>query len=139
MSAYSKLQTVYKDRDCLVAALNEHGYPIVETHDVAVPLVDYHGRQTRYTDPNGDYANVIVRRNHVGGAANDLGFLKQADGTYSAMVSAYDSHKHDTKWFNGLKQKYQDKVTTKVMKAKGLKLHSRTVVNGKLVVKYLQA
>lgn len=139
MSAYSKLQTVYKDRDCLVAALNGQGYPVVEVHDEAVPLVDYHGRQTRYTDANGDMANVIVRRNHVGGAANDLGFLKQADGTYSAMVSAYDSNKHDTKWFNGLKQKYTDKVTTKAAKKLGLKLHSRTVVNGKVIVKYLQA
>ena len=108
MSAYSKLETIYKDRDCLVAALNEQGYTTVEVHDVAQPLVDYHGRQTHYTDANGDMAHVIVRRNFVGGAANDLGILRQADGTYSAMVSQFDSSKHNTKWFNGLKQKYTE-------------------------------
>ena len=132
MSAYSELKSIYKDRDCLVAALNEQGYTTVETHDEAVALCGYHG------DLREQKANVIVRRRYVGGASNDLGFVKKEDGTYSAIVSDYDSSKHNTKWFTDLKDKYLDKVTTKEAKKKGLILHSRQVVNGKLVVKYLK-
>ena len=139
MSQYAKLEAQYTDRDCLVSALAEVGYTDVEVHDQAQQLFDYHGRATTYLDASGDKANVIVRRKFVGGAANDLGFVKGADGKYSAIVSRYDTGKHDTKWFNQLKDKYNDKVTTKEAKRQGLKLHSRTVVNGKLVVKYLQA
>ena len=132
MSAYSQFETIYRDRDCLVAALNEMGYATVEVHDEAVALVGYHG------DMRSQKANVIVRRQYVGCASNDLGFVKKEDGTYSAIVSDYDSSKHNTKWFTDLKDKYLDKVTTKEAKKKGLILHSRQVVNGKLVVRYLK-
>jgi hypothetical protein len=138
MSEYAKLEAQYKDRECLVEALKEQGYTTVEVHDEAVQLYDYCGRATTYLDASGDKANVIVRRQYVGGAANDLGFAKQADGKYAAIVSRFDTGKHNTKWFSQLKDKYLDKVTTKEAKKRGLKLHSRTVVNGKLVVKYLQ-
>src|ERR1035441_7442222 len=127
MSEYAKLEAQYKDRDCLVEALKEQGYPTVEVHDEAVQLYDYHGRATTYLDATGDKANVIVRRNFVGGAANDLGFAKQADGKYAAIVSRFDTGKHNTKWFSQLKDRYLDKVTTKEAKKRGLKLHSRTV------------
>ena len=138
MSQYAKLEAQYKDRDCLVSALAEQGYTTVETHDEAQQLFDYHGRATTYLDASGDKANVIVRRKYVGGAANDLGLVKGADGKYSAIVSRFDTGKHNTTWFNKLKDHYNDKVTTKEAERQGLKLHSRTVVNGKLVVKYLK-
>ena len=114
------------------------GYGTVEVHDTAQQLVDYHGQATTDLDASGDKANVIFRRNFVGGAANDLGFVKGADGKYSAIASHSDSVKHSAKWFNKLKDHYNDKVTTKEAKRQGLKLHSRTVVNGKLIVKYLK-
>ena len=132
MSAYATLETIYKDRDCLVAALAEQGYTTVEVHDEAQALVDYHG------DMRTQKANIIVRRQYVGGSSNDLGFVKKEDGTYAAIVSDFDSLKHDTKWFAGLKRSYTDKVTTKAAKKMGLILHSRQVVNGKLIVKYLK-
>ena len=132
MSAYAQLETIYKDRDCLVAALNEQGYTTVEVHDEAQALCGYHG------DLRQQKANVIVRRQYVGGSSNDLGFVKKEDGTYAAIVSDFDSRKHNTKWFTDLKDKYLDKVTAKEAKRRGLKLHSRQIVNGKLVVKYLK-
>jgi hypothetical protein len=138
MSQYAKLAAEYKDRDCLVGALNEQGYTDVEVHEQPQQLFDYTGRATTYLDAAGDKANIIVRRKFVGGAANDLGFVKGTDGKYSAIVSRFDTSKHDTKWFNKLKDSYNDKVTTKEAKRQGLKLHSRSVVNGKLVVKYLK-
>lgn len=141
MSEYAQYEGEYNDRECLVDALVEQGYARehIEVHENPQQLMDYHGRATTYLDKTGDKAEVIVRRQHVGGAANDLGFKKQADGKFAPIISAYDSGKHNTKWLTGLKDKYLDKVTTKQAKKLGLKLKSRNIVNGKLVVKYLQA
>jgi Protein of unknown function (DUF1257) len=139
MSQYGSFQTQYRDKECLIQALNDQGYSTVEVHEQAQQLFDYTGRATHYLDASGDKAEVIVRRQYVGGAANDLGFKKQADGTYSAIISRYDTGKHDTKWLNQLKGKYTERVTSKEAKRIGAKFHSRTVVNGKTVIRYLQA
>jgi hypothetical protein len=133
MSAYASLETQYKDRECLVAALGDMGYNDVEVHEEAQNLVGYHG------DTRAEKANVIVRRKFVGSAANDIGFVKTPAGTYSAIISQYDSGKHNTKWLDGLKKNYTERVVVKEARRQGLKLHSRTVVNGKVVVKYLKA
>lgn len=116
MSAYSKNKTIYKDRECLITALGEMGYSQekIELHEgVGAQLIDYCGRPTHYLDKNGDKANVIVRRKYVGSAANDLGFKLEEDGTYSAIVSAYDTGKHNSKWMTGLKAAYGEAVVRK--------------------------
>lgn len=66
-----------------------------------------------------------------------MGFKKEADGTYSAVVSAYDHHKHNTKWFDGLKKSYTEKVTVKEAKRMGLKPYKVSQVGGKKVIQYL--
>lgn len=134
MSAYAELKTSYKDRECLVGALADMGYKNVELHEgEGANLVGYHG------DARAEKANVIVRRKFVGQAANDLGFVRRADGTYGAIISKYDSGKHNAKWLDGLKKNYTERVVSKEARRQGLRLHSRTVVNGKVVVKYLAA
>ena len=132
MSAYASLETIYKDRECLVAALGDMGYNDVEVHEDAQNLVGYHG------DTRTQKANVIVRRKYVGLAANDIGWELQ-NGSYVQHISQYDSGKHNTKWLDGLKKNYTERVVSKEAKRQGLRLHSRTVVNGKTVIKYLQA
>jgi len=92
MSAYASLETQYKDRECLVAALGDMGYNDVEVHEDAQSLVGYHG------DTRTQKANVIVRRKFVGQAANDIGWELQ-NGSYVQHISQYDSGKHNT---NGL-------------------------------------
>lgn len=134
MSAYAELKTAFKDRDCLVAALADVGYKDVELHDgEGVPLVGYHN------DERPEKANVIVRRKHIGMSANDIGFVKRADGTFGAIISEFDSGKHNTKWMDGLRKNYTERVVAKEAKRQGLRLHSKTVVNGKTVVRYLAA
>jgi hypothetical protein len=108
------------------------GYNDVEVHEDAQNLVGYHG------DTRAQKANVIVRRKFVGQAANDIGWELQ-NGSYVQHISQYDSGKHNTKWLDGLKKNYTERVVSKEAKKQGLKLHSRTVVNGKVVVKYLKA
>lgn len=133
MSAYHTLKTQYKDRDCLVEALYEVGYTTVEVHEVAANLYGYHG------DMRAQRANVIVRRKFVGAAANDLGFVKGEGGMYNAIVSEYDSGKHDTTWFNNLKKSYTEKVGMKTALKNGFKFLGKSIVNGKPQLKWLDA
>ena len=139
MSEYRKNKTNYKDRECLVKALNEQGYTneMIELHEQPQQLYDYCGHATHYLDADGDKAEIIVRRKYVGGAANDLGFKKEADGTYSAIVSAYDSSKHNTKWMDGLKRAYGEAVIHKTAKRLNLKPYASKVVNGRKQIQYM--
>jgi hypothetical protein len=62
MSAFHTVRTLYKDPECLIAALAEMGYTEVEVHEVAQHLYGYHG------DKRNETANIIVRRKFVGSA-----------------------------------------------------------------------
>jgi hypothetical protein len=137
MSEFKQYETQFKDKECLKAALAEKGYNVVEDHEQPQQLYDYHGRPTTYLDKTGDKAEIIVRRTYVGGAANDLGFRKQSDGTYSAIISAYDSGRHNTKWMVDLKKSYTEKVTVKEAKRLNLKPYKVSQQGGKKVLQYL--
>jgi hypothetical protein len=131
MSAYHTQKTQYKDKACLIAALGDQGYNTVEDHEVATNLVGYHG------DMRAQKANIIVRRQYVGSAANDLGFIKAEDGTYSAIVSAYDSGKHNAQWFTGLKRAYVERVDIKTAAKQGFKYLGKKIVAGKIQLAFL--
>jgi len=131
MSAYHELQTQYKDAECLVEALHEQGYAEVEVHDEAVNLIGY------YADVRPEKANIIVRRKNIGSAANDLGFVKRADGTYGAIVSDYDSNKHNASWMTGLKRAYTEKVAIKTAAKNGFKYLGKKVIAGKTQLQWL--
>ena len=100
-------------------------------HEEAVNLIGYHG------DTRPERANVIVRRRYIGTAANDLGFVRESDGTFSAIVSDYDSHKHGAEWMKGLKRAYTEKRTIKHAASKGLKYLGKKVVNNKVQIQWL--
>lgn len=136
MSEYGKATTKFRDEECLLGALADVGYDKVEVHKDAQQLIDYHGRPTHYLHADGDKAHIIVRRRYVGGAANDLGFFREADGTYSAIISAYDRGKHNAQWMIGLKQKYADRIIPKTAKKFNLTLMQKTQVGQKKVIRY---
>lgn len=98
---------------------------------MAQPLYGYHGDQRKET------ANIIVRRRFVGTAANDLGFVKSPDGSYSAIVSEFDSSKHNQNWFNGLKRSYTEKVAVKTAAKNGFKYLGKKIVAGKIQIQWL--
>jgi len=131
MSAYHTQKTQYKDKDALVAALGDMGYQTVECHEVATNLYGYHG------DMRSQKANIIVRRNFIGNAANDLGFVKVEDGTYSAIISAFDSGKHDAEWLKGLKRAYVEKVDIKTAANQGFKYLGKKIVAGKVQLQFM--
>jgi hypothetical protein len=108
-----------------------------------VPLVDYLGRQTHYTDAKGDKANVIIRSKNIGyGSANDLGFQwNEATKTYDAFISEYDrgvSHwgPQSTR-FKKLKAAHAEQRGIKTAKKNGFRFLGREIVNGKVQLKFV--
>lgn len=113
---------------------------VIEVHEVPQQLFDYRGNKTRYTDASGDKANIIVRRQYVGGAANDLGFkFNPETKTYDALISAYDSGKHNKSWLSGLKTNYSEKVLVKTCRLQGLRFIGKKVVKGKIQLQWADA
>ena len=73
---------VFKDRRLLLAALADLGYADVETGE-ALPLYGYQ------SDRRPEAAEIVVRRQYLGVASNDLGFARTELG-YVPIVSEYD-------------------------------------------------
>ncbi|EDM81668.1 hypothetical protein PPSIR1_22164 [Plesiocystis pacifica SIR-1] len=96
------------DRECLLEALAALGFGSqkVEVHDEPVALVGYEGTR------RGQEANIVIRRAHVGGASNDIGFLATKTG-YQAFVSDYDRGRHGNRWLAELNTRYQAAWTAK--------------------------
>jgi len=113
MSHFTTLHTRLTDQDALVAALRDVGYPDVEVHDDAQPLCGYRG------DLRRDRAHVIVRRRHIGSASNDIGFVRQPDGRFGAVISDYDRARHGQAWVERLTARHAYHVTATTLAAQG--------------------
>jgi hypothetical protein len=102
MSAYMTLLTPMTDQGCLLAALADLGFDRTkaEVHAVPVHLEGYTG------DRRSQTAHIIIRRQHVGAASNDVGFLASATG-YQAFVSGFDHPRFGTGWLTQLNSRYQ--------------------------------
>jgi hypothetical protein len=86
MSEYVVIATAFTDADHLVAALVDLGFPLdtIEVNERPVTLCGYRG------DARPERAEIVIRREYVGRGSNDLGFARQADGTFRAVISEYD-------------------------------------------------
>lgn len=101
MSAYIVLMTPMVDEECLIAALIDAGLERskIEIHATPVPLVGYRG------DRRDQCANIVIRRQHIGTASNDVGFLVTPTG-YQAFVSGYDHPRFGPGWLSALHRLY---------------------------------
>lgn len=102
MSAYITLMTPMTDEECLLQALEDVGFTSeqIELHANPTPLIGYQG------DRRTQKADIVIRRQHVGTASNDIGFLATPTG-YQAFVSGYDSPRYGTSWLSKLGECYQ--------------------------------
>lgn len=102
MSAYLSLMTPMTDQQCLLEALAELGFDAtkVEVHAEPVELVGFEGRR------RVQQANVVIRRQHLGQASNDLGF-RASDTGYQLLVSDYDQSRFGDRWLAELHGRYQ--------------------------------
>jgi len=122
MSEYIQCQTNIQSREALIAALHEMGYTHLEEGS-DLSLYGYRG------DRRKEKADIVIRRQHVRMGANDIGFKKQKDGTYKAIVSAFDQSQ-DRKFVPRVSALSALHNAMKKAKKKGYKV-KRTVINGK--------
>jgi hypothetical protein len=123
MSAYTEQETQITDADILKECLKEKGVGDVQHHEKAVQLEGYHG------DKRKDTAEIVIPRRAVGSMSNDIGFKKQTDGTFKAIISQYDSGKYNNTWMADLKKRYAEKKIHQVAKKNGLTFVGKKVAN----------
>lgn len=116
MSHYTRVRTKIRKKSALLKALADLGFKKVEVYDKAQNLRGFQD------DIREDVANIILRREEVGGLSNDIGFVLQEDGTYEAIVSEYDlntmsSNKNElTKGIRGYGEAWQKLLTLRYSK-----------------------
>lgn len=129
MSEYHEVELEVNDEKSIVQALEELGYkPIVTTQPVQ--LEGYMG------DRRSQRAHIVLPRNQVGGASNDIGFEKVGN-KYKMHISEYDigANRFNDKEFKKLYNK--NLVINKLKKSKKFKKKSISVddKSGKIVIK----
>lgn len=100
MSHFTCIKTQLKNLDTLIQALADVGFHDIEVHEKAQHLYGYQG------DVRPQTAEVIIRRQYIGTASNDIGFKQQDDGQFEAIISEYDCQKYSQEWLNNLTQRY---------------------------------
>ena len=131
MSHFVECRTEFRDPRALIAALAECGFepPQIEVHEQAVPLYGYQG------DVRSQQAHLVIRRQYVGQAANDVGWERQADGTYRAWISEYDGrNRFNEQMQNRIKQEYAYQVITRQQRARGRTVNRERLPSGEIEV-----
>ena len=126
MSHFTTLKTRITDVKALRAALADLGFKEVEVHDKAQPLHGYRGDEREQT------AEVIIRRKHLGWLSNDLGFKRNADGAFDALISEYDRGKYSQEWLDRLTQRYAYHAARAKLEEQGFVLASEEQKDGRI-------
>lgn len=135
MSHFAEIKVAFsqKEEKQLVAALElKFGKGNVDVHPEGAALHGYQNddrSRLASTDPNyAPKCHIIIRKKHVGSAANDVGYRRTEDGRYCAYVSSYDSgHNYTKAHQNKVAQEYATRVAVKKLKAQGYQ--AKTVTN----------
>lgn len=85
MSHFANVKTAIVDKECLIKALKTVlGIDtIIEDHNRPVKLTGYYGNKV------AQHANVVVRGSQLGLKA-DIGFIRNEDGNYDAVIDGWD-------------------------------------------------
>lgn len=116
MSHFTTIKTRIVDSQALVAALNDVGFNQVEAFDAAQPLIGFAGRSSQQK------AEVIIRKKVVGNLCSDLGFKRDADGTFDLVIDDYDTQEYSQKWLDKLTQRYAYHVAKTKLEEQGFSL-----------------
>jgi hypothetical protein len=116
MSHFTVIRTQIVEVRALVKALEDVGFKNVEVHELAQHLYGYQG------DVRAQTAEVIIRRKNIGPASNDIGFKRQKDGTFDAIISEYDRSRYTKDWLNHLTQRYAYHAVTERMAEQGFEV-----------------
>jgi hypothetical protein len=122
MSKYEELRTVLSEELFLVEALQGLGYH-PEVSREGLSLIGYLG------DERPEKAHIVIRRRQLDSASNDIGFARDANGVYRALISEYDRGiGFNDAWLGRVAQTYKERQTMAVAKSKGYRFLGRQVV-----------
>jgi len=118
MSHFTQVRTRITSLEALLNALSDLGFDErkVEVHEAPVHLQGYRGDERRQK------AHVVISKQHVGTASNDIGFEKQPDGTYRVWISEFDRTRYGNPWMNRLTQRYAYHATKRTMSQQGFEI-----------------
>lgn len=141
MSHFVECKTEFRDPQALVAALIECGFAAdqIEIHQEAVALYGYQG------DQRDQQAHIVIRRQHVGSGANDVGWEKQPDGSYRAWISEFDAGvgpyaqrqniaRLNQAMQNRIKQEYAFQVIARQQRGRGRTVSRERLPSGEIEV-----
>ncbi len=120
MSHYTVMKTQFVAVVALVKALADVGFTAVEVHAQPQPLLDWHGK------PRPQTAEVIIRRQYIGKASNDIGFCRQPDETFQAIISEFDRRRYSESWLASLARRYAYHATLATLVEQGFDLVGAT-------------
>jgi hypothetical protein len=116
MSHFTRIATKIRDTALLTSALEALGFRDIEVSPQPQTLYGFQG------DARPERAEVIIRREHIGRLSNDIGFAKQPDGSYQAIISEYDRAQFDTAWLTSLIQSYSYAATVQYAETHGYEI-----------------
>jgi hypothetical protein len=123
VSKYVELRTTVTDERYLLEALRELGYHPDVCRD-GRPLVGYQG------DKRAERAQVIIPRTQLDSASNEIGFARDANGVFQAIISEYDRGiGFNESWLGRVAQIYKERQTMAVAKAKGYVFKGKEVID----------
>ncbi len=131
MSHYVECKPGFKDPQALVDALATVGFDRsqIEVHAETAALYGYQG------DERPQRAHIVIRRQHVGSGANDVGWEHMSDGTFRAWISEYDQrHRFNPEMQNRIKQEYAYHAVACQQQAMGRTVQRRELENGEIEV-----
>jgi hypothetical protein len=94
-------------------------------------------------DVRAQQAHIVIRRQHVGFGANEVGWERQPDGTYRAWISEFDAgvgpyaHRHATARFNQanqnrIRQEYACGVIARQQRVLGRSIERQQLLGGEI-------
>ncbi|MGG6295001.1 DUF1257 domain-containing protein [Leptolyngbya sp. AN02str] len=115
MSHFTSIRLIFKDAECIIQALNVlMPHWKFSVHEDAQHLYGYQN------DKRPETAHIVVARQSISNASNDIGFLRNSDGAYTAIVSEWDQAILNWKDFlPKLQQEYGSLVAEKQLTAMG--------------------
>jgi hypothetical protein len=127
MSHYCTMDVIFKvefEQDLVEVLEAQFGKGHIEVHEEPKPLFGFQGDNRALANKNGpDYAppcDIIIRREYVGRASNDIGFKRMQDGTFKAYVSEFDSYSnYPKKKQEQTAKEYSLRVTEKTLRSDG--------------------
>ncbi len=122
MSHFTTIKTQIKDTSALVKALSDVSFAEVEVHPEPKHLYGYQG------DIRPETAEVIVRRTYISGSSNDIGFQRQDDGTFKAIISEFDRRRYSQDWLNQVTQRYGYHLLMATAPAEGFSIEEEQVL-----------